>query len=90
MASLKVGLVLFMCSFCVLISCLKANDNSTIAVFDTVYQEREKEAEVAALKAYQPHPEEVTEDLNKNVETYVNSITIFFNIFGQLCFCFFK
>lgn len=69
MASLKVGLVLFMCSFCVLIPCLKANDNSTIAVFDTVYQEREKEAEIAALKAYQPHPEEVTEDLNKNVET---------------------
>ncbi|XP_050382638.1 pectate lyase-like [Argentina anserina] len=61
-----------MCSFCVILPCMKAgndsDDHSTIAVFDPVLQEREKQAEVAALKAYQPDPESVTDELVKDVE----------------------
>ncbi|KAM5581460.1 pectate lyase-like [Rosa sericea] len=72
MASMKVSLVLFMCLFCVILPCLKAgadSDNSTIAVFDPVLKEREHQAEVAALQAYQPNPEAVADDLLKDVET---------------------
>ncbi|PRQ53672.1 putative pectate lyase [Rosa chinensis] len=72
MASMKVSLVLFMCSFCVILPCLKAgadSDNSTIAVFDPVLKEREHQAEVAALQAYQPNPEAVADDLLQDVET---------------------
>lgn len=77
MVSMKFSLVLFMCSFCVILPCLKAgadSDDGTIAVFDPVLQEREKRAEIAALKAYQPDPESVTDELIKDVETYVTSI----------------
>ncbi|KAL6136431.1 PREDICTED: pectate lyase-like [Fragaria vesca subsp. vesca] len=74
MVSMKFSLVLFMCSFCVILPCLKAgadSDDGTIAVFDPVLQEREKRAEIAALKAYQPDPESVTDELIKDVETSI-------------------
>ncbi|KAM1112159.1 hypothetical protein PS2_044633 [Malus domestica] len=70
----KLNLVLFMISFCMLVPSLKAetaNDTLNIANFDAVWQERAMKAQKAALKAYQPNPEQVTEDFNESVEQTV-------------------
>lgn len=41
---------------------------SNIADFDAVWRQRAKEAQKAALEAYNPHPEKVTNSLNKKVK----------------------
>lgn len=40
---------------------------ANIGDFDEVWQKRAEEAKKAALEAYNPHPEKVTDSLNKNV-----------------------
>lgn len=41
--------------------------NANIANFDEVWQKRAEEAKKAAYEAYQPHPEEVTNNFNQQV-----------------------
>jgi pectate lyase len=62
MVSTKLGLI-FCVSFAVLIPSLWAN----IAEFDDYWQQRADEAKKAALEAYHPNPEEVTEQINTHV-----------------------
>lgn len=45
-----------------------------IAEFDEVWKKRAEEAQEAALEAYQSKPEDVTNDLNKNVRKWVSSL----------------
>uniref|UniRef100_A0A2N9FAB7 Pectate lyase n=1 Tax=Fagus sylvatica TaxID=28930 RepID=A0A2N9FAB7_FAGSY len=62
MVSTKLGLI-FCVSFAVLIPSLWAN----IAEFDDYWQQRADKAKKAALEAYHPNPEEVTEQINTHV-----------------------
>lgn len=55
--------LLLLFAFVVLIPTLKAN----IAEYDEVWQKRAEDAKEAAREAYQPNPEEVTHDFNKQV-----------------------
>lgn len=66
----KLDLVLFMISFCILVPSLRASiaNDSNVGQFDAVWKERELKAEKAALKAYQPNPEKVTDDFNESVQ----------------------
>ena len=56
-------LLLLIFAFAIIIPSLEAG----IADFDEVWQQRAQEAKKAALEAYQPHPEEVTENFNEHV-----------------------
>ncbi|XP_038894610.1 pectate lyase-like isoform X2 [Benincasa hispida] len=59
-----VGIKLLMIfGFVMIFPTLKAN----IADFDEVWQKRAEEAKKASFEAYQPHPEEVTSNFNKQV-----------------------
>ena len=75
MSGTKLGLIFFI-SFVVLIPSRLAN----IAEFDESWQQRAEEAQKAALEAYDPNPEEVTDNLNYEVSklVYPNIIVLFF------------
>lgn len=62
MAATKLRLVFFV-SLAVLVPSLQAN----IGEFDEFWQQREAEAKKAALEAYQPNPELITEQFNSKV-----------------------
>jgi pectate lyase len=62
MATTRLTLILFV-SFAVIVPSLRAH----IAEFDTFWQHKSEEAKKDALKAYQPNPEEITEQLNSRV-----------------------
>lgn len=62
MESLGYKLVLLI-AFVVTLPILEAN----IADFDEVWQKRAEAARKAALDAYQPHPENITDELNHRV-----------------------
>lgn len=66
MVSTKLNLV-FLVAFALVIPTLLAD----IGVFDEVWQQRAEEARQAALEAYTPNPEEVTENFNAQVTEYV-------------------
>ena len=74
----KLGLV-FLIGFVVLIASLKAE----ISDFDDSWQKRAEEAHKAALEAYDPNPEEVTDSFNEEVDKFVlnNSNLFFFHIY---------
>lgn len=55
--------LIFLVYFAVLIPSLQAN----ISEFDNFWQQRAEEAKKAALKAYEPNPEKITEQLNSKV-----------------------
>lgn len=74
----KLGLV-FLIGFVVLIPSLQAD----IGDFDESWQQRAEEAHKAALEAYDPNPEEVTDSFNEEVDKFVNSNS--FN-FQSLCY----
>lgn len=81
MSGTKLGLIFFI-SFVVLIPSRLAN----IAEFDESWQQRAEEAQKAALEAYDPNPEEVTDNLNYEVSklVYPNIIVLFF--YFWLCY----
>jgi pectate lyase len=62
MAATRLSLILFV-SFAVIVPSLRAH----IAEFDNFWQQKSEEAKKDAFKAYQPNPEEVTEQLNSHV-----------------------
>ncbi|PON95893.1 Pectate lyase [Trema orientale] len=66
MSVTKLGLLFFI-SFVILIPSRLAN----IAEFDESWQQRAEEAQKAALEAYDPNPEEVTENLNFEVSKVI-------------------
>ncbi|KAK4791049.1 hypothetical protein SAY86_031462 [Trapa natans] len=76
MDAFNLWLVMFLFASTVLMTALEAN----IAVFDEVWQKRAAEAKKAAFEAYQPHPENVTSDLNRRIhedlETYSTRRTL--------------
>ncbi|XP_059452251.1 pectate lyase-like [Corylus avellana] len=66
MAATRLSLILFVSfavSFAVIVPSLRAH----IVEFDNFWQQKSEEAKKDALKAYQPNPEEVTEQLNAHV-----------------------
>jgi pectate lyase len=62
MAATRLSLILLV-SFAVIVPSLRAH----IAEFDKFWQQKSEEAKKAALVAYQPNPEEITEQLNSRV-----------------------
>jgi len=62
MAATRLSLILLV-SFAVIVPSLRAH----IAEFDKFWQQKSEEAKKAALEAYQPNPEEITEQLNWRV-----------------------
>lgn len=59
----KLFLLLFFVSFAVIVPTLHAH----IASFDDYWKQRAEEAQKAAQEAYNPNPEEITNDLNSHV-----------------------
>lgn len=77
----KLGLV-FLIGFVVLIPSLQAD----IGDFDESWQQRAEEAHKAALEAYDPNPEEVTDSFNEEVDKFVNSNSFnFHNLCAMIC-----
>lgn len=60
-------LLLSFLAFAVLAPAIRAH----IGEFDEVWQKRAEQAQKAALDAYHPNPEEVANQFNKNVRTWV-------------------
>ncbi|KAH7858744.1 hypothetical protein Vadar_027479 [Vaccinium darrowii] len=58
------SILFFFFSFIVVIPVLHAN----IGEFDAYWQQKAKEAEKTAFKTYSPHPEKITNSLNKQVD----------------------
>lgn len=61
----NVLLLVFLVSFVVIIPTLHADDN--FVPLDGYWKQRAAEAKKASLAAYDPHPEEITRDLNFHV-----------------------
>ena len=53
-----------------------------IADFDEVWQKRAEDAKKASLEAYNPHPERVTQNFNKQVHEYVSFFLNFLFFFS--------
>lgn len=82
MEATKLSLLIFFVSFAALVPTLRAN----IGEFDEVLQKKAEQARLAALEAYTPNPEEVTEHLNLHVRMWVWSLYQFFDSFYLFLF----
>lgn len=65
----NVLLLVFVVSFVVIMPTLHANED--FVALDAYWKQRAEQAQKASLEAYDPHPEEITSDLNFRVDKYV-------------------